>query len=54
MTLVELSQQSGISVSFICELEAGKRRPSLDTADALAGVFGVSAKEAFEYIEVPA
>ena len=42
LTLVELSEQTGISVSTLSRLESGGRRPTLDLLIRLAGVYRVS------------
>ncbi|MDA8243203.1 MAG: helix-turn-helix transcriptional regulator [Elusimicrobia bacterium] len=41
LTLEELAEAAGISVSFLAYLEANKKRPSLDTLARLAGALKV-------------
>ena len=45
LTLKELSAKSGISVSFISDIENGRRNPSIETLKTLANALGVSADE---------
>jgi transcriptional regulator with XRE-family HTH domain len=45
LTLKELSAKSGISVSFISDIENGRRNPSIETLKTLADALGVSADE---------
>lgn len=42
MTQLELCVDSGISQSFICDLEAGRRNPSVETLERIAIALGVS------------
>jgi transcriptional regulator with XRE-family HTH domain len=42
LTLAELSEQTGISVSTLSRLESGGRRPTLDLLIRLAGVYRAS------------
>ena len=42
ITMVALGQQAGISQSFLSEIEAGKRTPSLSTLFAIAEQLGTS------------
>jgi transcriptional regulator with XRE-family HTH domain len=44
-TLVDLSQQTGISVSTLSRLEAGERRPTLELLLPLAKAYGVTLDE---------
>lgn len=39
MTLDELARRTGVTKSFLCLLESGKRRPSMDTVEVLRTVF---------------
>ena len=41
LTLEELAEAAGISVSFLAYLEANKKRPSLDTLARLAGALKI-------------
>ena len=45
LTLKELSTKSGISVSFISDIENERRNPSIETLKILADALGVSADE---------
>ncbi|QXE19977.1 helix-turn-helix domain-containing protein [Clostridium sp. 001] len=45
LTLKELSKKSGISVSFISDIENGRRNPSIETLKSLANALGISADE---------
>lgn len=40
-TLKEVSQGTGLSVSFICDIEKGRTLPSLKTVIALAEFYGM-------------
>ena len=42
LTQLELSVDSGLSQSFLCDLEAGSRIPSIETLERLAMALGVS------------
>jgi transcriptional regulator with XRE-family HTH domain len=52
MTQAQLGQRVGLATSFISEIESGKKQPSLDSAQDLAAVFGVTVDEAFKYVEL--
>lgn len=39
---IKLSENSGVDAKYIVGLEAGKRKPSLDTLDKLALAFGLA------------
>lgn len=54
MTQAELARRVGVSTPYVCEIEKGLKTPSLETARALAGVFGVSIEEILSYVELPA
>ncbi|HAU0227389.1 TPA: helix-turn-helix transcriptional regulator [Legionella pneumophila] len=41
LTLAQLSESSGISISHLCLLEKNKREPSLGTVEAIAKALGV-------------
>lgn len=45
LTLKELSERSGISISFISDIENGRRNPSIEKLKSLANALGVSADE---------
>lgn len=53
MTQAELGRRVGLTAHFICEIEKGKRKPSLDKAQAIAAVLGITVDEAFEHVDVP-
>lgn len=42
LTLKEVSDKTGISVSFLSDLERGKTMPSVETLDSLAKFYNVS------------
>lgn len=42
MSQKELSERAGISQSFLCDLEMGRCKPSIDTAVKLAQILDVS------------
>lgn len=42
MAQQDLAEQAGISPSFLCELEAGKKQPSPAVLGALADALGVN------------
>lgn len=41
MTLAEVATEAGISESYLCCIETGKRRPSVAVAKQLAMVLGI-------------
>lgn len=45
ITLRELSRQAGLSPSFICDLEAGRRFPSSNNLVKITKTLGVAASE---------
>lgn len=48
LTLKELSTKSGISISFISDIENRRRNPSIDTLEILAKALNVSVNEFFD------
>lgn len=42
LTLVKVSDKTGLSVSFLSDLERGRTRPSLETLEKLAACYEVS------------
>lgn len=42
-----MSEKSGVDITFVVDLKAGIRKPSLDTVDKLEGAFGM---ESFKLI----
>jgi transcriptional regulator with XRE-family HTH domain len=51
LTLVEVAEQTGLSVSFLSDLERGQTRPSLDTLEKLSKFYGVNINELIETID---
>jgi transcriptional regulator with XRE-family HTH domain len=47
LTIEELARRSGLSMAFVWRLEHGRQRPSLQTAQQIARVLGVSTDELF-------
>lgn len=55
MTQAVLAASAGLSTAAICDIERGYRKPSLDTAKAIAKVFPDEPLESlFDYVEVVA
>jgi putative transcriptional regulator len=54
MTQADLANRVGLDRTSIQSIEAGRMKPSLDNALAIAKVFNASVEEAFSYVEVPA
>lgn len=50
LTLAEVAKQTGLSVSFLSDLERGQTRPSLDTLEKLSNFYGVNTNELIETI----
>lgn len=48
LTLKELSAKSGISISFISDIENGRRNPSIDTLTTLAKALNTSVNVFFD------
>lgn len=46
-TQMRLAAETGLSKTFLCDLENGKKEPCLRTIEILAGVFGLSLGEFF-------
>ena len=44
----ELAEKADISQSFLCDIEQGRSRPSIDTAVKLADALGISDIKFFE------
>ena len=51
MTQEELANRAGCTRQTIIALEQGKYVPSIELAFRIAGVFGVSLEEVFQYVE---
>ena len=48
MTLLELSNKSGVSIGYLCHLEKGSRKnPSLEIMDKIAVAIGKTISEIF-------
>ena len=47
LTQEELSFQSGINKNYICDMENGRRNPSLEIIERLAIAFGISISDLF-------
>lgn len=55
MTQAALAARAGLSKAAICDIERGYRKPSLETAKAIARAFpGEQLETLFDYVEVPA
>lgn len=51
LTLVEVAKETGLSVSFLSDLERGQTRPSLDTLEKLSKFYRVNINELIETID---
>lgn len=49
--LADISQETGLSVSYLSDIETGRTYPSLKTALKLAAFYGVSMPQLFEGVE---
>lgn len=47
-----LGKRVGLTKATICQIETGKRRPSLAKAEKLAAEFGLPIEEILSYVEV--
>lgn len=45
LTLVEIGEKTGLSVSFLSDIERGRTKPSLDTLEKLAAVYQVNVND---------
>jgi DNA-binding XRE family transcriptional regulator len=52
MSQATLGRRVGLDKAMICQIENGRRKPSLDKARALAAEFGTSIEEIFRYVNV--
>jgi len=52
MTQAELAKRSGLTKAAVCDIERGRRGPSLKTAKALAAVFREPVETLFEHVEI--
>lgn len=51
-TLVKLSEKSGVSVSFLSDMERGRTLPSLKSCQAIVDVYGMSLSWLFSGVEI--
>lgn len=51
LTQLQFSLDSGIAKSYVCELESGKRNPSLSVLEQVAQTLGVTLSTLFEGVE---
>jgi transcriptional regulator with XRE-family HTH domain len=51
LTLIDVAKQTGLSVSFLSDLERGQTRPSLETLEKLSSFYKVSINELLVTIE---
>jgi len=54
LTIEDLADAAGISVSFLAYLETNKKKPSLDTISKIAAALNVPVSELFNEKTVPA
>lgn len=47
----QLAKKLGISQSFLCEVESGKKQPSLEFLENYAKVFGLSLSSLVKFME---
>lgn len=47
MSQRELAEKAEISQQFVCDIEAGRRKPSIDTAIKIAKVLNITDIESF-------
>lgn len=50
-TLSVVSEQTGLSVSFLSDVERGRTKPSLDTLQKLADCYGVTMNDILKNVE---
>ncbi|MFO7151884.1 MAG: helix-turn-helix domain-containing protein [Bacillota bacterium] len=48
MSLKELAEKAGLSVSYLCEIERGKKLPSIEVIEKLAAALNISKDALFE------
>lgn len=53
-TLVFLSEKTGISVSFLSDMETGRTNPSLETIQKICNFWGVTLSKFFEGVTIKA
>ena len=49
MTLAELSTKTGLSISFLNDIEHGRTNPSLSTLEKIATAYGMHVCISFEF-----
>jgi len=47
----DLSLESGVNKNYICDLENGRRNPSLEILEKIADAFGITLAELFRGVE---
>ncbi len=52
-TLADVAARTGLSVSFLSDIERGRTSPSLDTLEKLAGVYGLPMSQVLRVEEEP-
>jgi transcriptional regulator with XRE-family HTH domain len=52
LKLRELSAKTGLSISYLNDLEHGRQNPSLETCSKLAMVYGLSLSKLFDGVDV--
>ena len=45
MTQKELAEKADISTSYLCDIEVGRKNPSLRTLERISKAFGITMKE---------
>ncbi|GAB6159373.1 hypothetical protein JCM39194_25740 [Desulfotomaculum varum] len=53
LTQAKLAEKSGVSQAYICELEQGKKQPSVFIVKKLAKALGISVSKLLEDDEIP-
>ena len=48
---LDFANECGINRNYLCDLEAGRRNPTLDILERIATGFGISLEELFKGIE---
>ena len=48
MSQKELADKIGVSQQFLCDIEHGRRKPSIDTAIKIAGVLNITDIKSFD------
>lgn len=52
LKLREVSQKSGLSLSYLSDLERGRQNPSLETCQKLATVYKITLSEMFVEVKL--